>query len=77
MCQPIRFPFDVTKPWMSFPGQAFEMDQIMADFMEQRVNMFVSRLAGIDQNSFLARKEHAVNIIAEVVNEFHLDAKVL
>ena len=53
------------------------MDQIMADFMEQGVNMFVSGLAGIDQNPLLTRKELDVNIIAEVVNEFHLDAKVL
>src|ERR1039458_7182449 len=76
-CQPIRFPFDVTKFWMAFSGQAFEMDQVMADFMEQGVNMFVSGFAGIDQNPLLARKELAVNIIAEIVNEFHLDAKVL
>jgi hypothetical protein len=62
---------------MSFSGQAFEMDQIMADFMEQGENMFVSGHAGIDQNPLLARKELAVNIIAEIVNEFHLDAKVL
>jgi hypothetical protein len=49
----------------------------MADFMEQGENMFVSGLAGVDQNPFLTRKEFAMNIIVEVVNEFHLDAKML
>ena len=49
----------------------------MADFMKQGVNMFIAGFAGIDQNPLLARKELAVNIIAEIVNEFHLDAKVL
>jgi hypothetical protein len=39
--------------------------------------MLVSRFAGIDQNPLFTGKELAVNIIAEVVNELHLDTKVL
>ena len=67
---------DFQKTGMMLSRRFFEMNQKMANFMEQGENMLSTWLAGIDQNPLLAGKKFSVVVIAEVIDKFHLEANV-
>ena len=62
---------------MTLSRQTFEMHQIMADFVQQGVNMFCAGFMRINQNPLLARKKLPVNIILKITDKYDLQAKVL
>ena len=48
----------------------------MADFMEHRKNMLLTRFVGVDQKSAFARKKLSMRLVVKIADEGDLQPKV-